>query len=130
MFATIFILLYVGHLLSDYPLQTDHQASCKAAKGAAGWRANLLHATTHLVTCAVMLALGVLLLDVKVGPLPAAAALAWIAGTHSIIDRRWPVARWMTFARQAGWAQSGGAAHVDQTVHITALVIAAIALAA
>ncbi|MFD4328556.1 hypothetical protein ACFWQC_28265 [Nocardioides sp. NPDC058538] len=35
MFASIFVLLYAAHMLSDYPLQTDHQASCKANRGAA-----------------------------------------------------------------------------------------------
>ncbi|CAM5735969.1 hypothetical protein STENM223S_06620 [Streptomyces tendae] len=27
MFASLFVLLYLGHLLADYPLQTDHQAA-------------------------------------------------------------------------------------------------------
>lgn len=36
----------------------------------------------------------------------------------------------MAFARQAGWAQHGGAAHVDQTAHVTAIGIAALVLAA
>lgn len=130
MFATLFVLLYVGHLLADYPLQTDHQAGRKADCGAAGWRANLTHAGTHLATCGLMLAAGVVLLDLNISPLPAVAALLWIAGTHAVIDRRWPVARWMAFARQAGWAERGGAAHVDQTAHVTALLIAALALAA
>ncbi|GGJ86958.1 hypothetical protein GCM10011583_18220 [Streptomyces camponoticapitis] len=62
--------------------------------------------------------------------LPAAVVLLWIAGTHAFVDRRWPVARWMKFARQAGWAERGGAAHVDQTAHVTALLVAALALAA
>lgn len=32
MFASLFILLYIGHLLADYLFQTDVQAKCKA-----GW---------------------------------------------------------------------------------------------
>ncbi|MER5613286.1 DUF3307 domain-containing protein [Streptomyces sp. NPDC002215] len=130
MFASLFILLYIAHLLADYPFQTDHQAGCKANHGAAGWRANLTHAGTHLLISAVMLAVGILALDLQIGLLPAAIGLFWIAGTHSIIDRRWPVARWMAFARQAGWAQHGGAAHVDQTAHVAAIGIAALVLAA
>ncbi|MFB6873745.1 DUF3307 domain-containing protein [Streptomyces sp. NPDC056323] len=130
MFASLFILLYIAHLLADYPLQTDHQAGCKANHGAAGWRANLTHAGTHLLISAVMLAVGILALDLQIGLLPAAAGLFWIAGTHSIIDRRWPIARWMAFARQAGWAQHGGSAHVDQTAHVAAIGVAALVLAA
>lgn len=130
MFASVFILLYVAHLLADYPLQTDHQAGRKAERGAIGWRANLTHAMTHLVVTATVLAGGLLILDLKVPVTLALIALAWIAGTHAFIDRRWPVAAWMRFARQTGWAQHGGAAHVDQTAHVAALLIAALALAA
>ncbi|MFF3959813.1 DUF3307 domain-containing protein [Streptomyces sp. NPDC001890] len=130
MFAELFILMYAAHLAADYPLQTDHQAGCKAAHGAAGWRANLAHAATHFAAVAVMLGVGALVLGLTIPVLPALLALVWIAGTHSVIDRRWPVARWMAFARQAGWAQHGGAAHVDQTAHVLALVVAALFLAA
>lgn len=141
MFAELFILLYVGHLLADYPFQTDRQARRKAgwAEGEEdpnpgrhhhGWDANLFHAGTHLVTCGLMLAVGVALLGLDVGLLPAAVALLWIAGTHAFVDRRWPVARWMKLARQPGWAEYGGAAHVDQAAHVTVLAVAAIALAA
>ncbi|WP_381801124.1 DUF3307 domain-containing protein [Streptomyces niveus] len=141
MFATLFILLYVGHLLADYPLQTDRQSGRKAGwtegekdpnpgRHHHGWGANLAHAGTHLVACGLMLAVGVVVLDLNIGLLSAAFALLWIAGTHAVIDRRWPVARWMKFARQAGWAERGGAAHVDQTAHVTALLIAALAIAA
>lgn len=129
MFAEIALLLYVGHLLADYPLQTDHQATHKAGPGRCGWTANLRHAATHITTCGAALALGTLLLGWHLSPLAAAAALAWIGATHALIDRRWPVAWWMAHARQAGFAQHGGAAHVDQTAHITALVIAALAIA-
>lgn len=130
MFASVFILLYIGHLLADYPLQTDHQAGCKADHGTAGWRANLTHASTHLATCALLLSVGVLVLDLHIATWPALASLAWIAGTHAVIDRRWPITRWMHFARQEKWAEHGGAAHVDQTAHITALGIAALIIAA
>lgn len=72
MFASLFVLLYIAHLLADYPFQTDHQAGCKANHGAAGWLANLAHAGTHLLISAVMLAVGILALDLQIGLLPAA----------------------------------------------------------
>ncbi|MER7905400.1 DUF3307 domain-containing protein [Streptomyces sp. NPDC095614] len=130
MFATLFVLLYVAHLLADYPFQTDHQAGHKADCGLAGWRANLSHTGTHLLISALALGGGGAVLGLDLSVLPAAVALLWIAGSHAFIDRRWPVARWMTLARQAGWAQHGGAAHVDQTAHIAAIALAALALAA
>lgn len=131
MFATLFVLMYVSHLLADYPGQTDHQAGRKDKPGWPGWKANLSRAGTHLGITAVVLTAGVTTLpDLHLNLLPTALALLWISVTHAFIDRRWPVARWMRFARQAGWAGRGGAAHVDQTAHVTTLFIAAFALAA
>lgn len=131
MFAALFALFYVGHLLADYPFQTDHQASHKADRTAEGWRANLLHAGTHAATCGVLLAIGAgALADVHLSIIPAAIALAWIGLTHSFIDRRWAVAWWMDHTGQADFRQHGGAAHVDQTAHIAALAAAALFLAA
>ncbi|MFB8040901.1 DUF3307 domain-containing protein [Streptomyces hydrogenans] len=129
MFATVFVLLYLGHLLADYPFQTDHQAAHKADCGAAGWRANLTHAATHIAACGIALTAGATALDVTLSAPVALAALAWIGGTHAFIDRRWPVRWWMTRMRQTSWADHGGAAHVDQTAHILALGLAAFALA-
>ncbi|MFB7500066.1 DUF3307 domain-containing protein [Streptomyces sp. NPDC056161] len=130
MFAELFVLLYAAHLAADYPLQTDHQAGHKADCSTAGWRANLAHAGTHVGVCALALLVGAAVLGDSAGIPASVAALVWIGATHAVIDRRWPVARWMRFARQAGWAQHGGAAHVDQTAHVLALVVAALFLAA
>ncbi|MFE3996613.1 DUF3307 domain-containing protein [Streptomyces goshikiensis] len=131
MFASLFVLLYVGHLLADYPFQTDHQAAHKADRCATGWAANVTHAATHVATCATALSIGAVALNDVALSLPVAfGALVWIGATHSFIDRRWPVAAWMRIARQAGWAAHGGAAHVDQTAHIAALAVAALCLSA
>lgn len=130
MFATVFLLLYVGHLLADYPFQTDHQAAHKADPGPVGWRANLNHASTHASICGLALLTGMVFLDLHISTWSAYAALAWIGGTHAFIDRRWPVRWWMHRFGQSDWAANGGAAHVDQTAHITALAFAALALAA
>ncbi|PZT72255.1 MULTISPECIES: DUF3307 domain-containing protein [unclassified Streptomyces] len=130
MFADLAFLLYLGHLISDYPLQSDHQAVHKAAPGLVGWRANVAHTATHVVVCGLLLALGAAVLGWRLPLLSATAALLWIGGTHAVIDRRWPVAAWMRLARQKDWAAAGGAAHVDQTAHIAALVVAALCLSA
>ncbi|MFF1650157.1 DUF3307 domain-containing protein [Streptomyces sp. NPDC058240] len=141
MFPTLFVLLYVAHLLSDYPFQPDRQASRKAGwtegdkdpnpgRHHHGWGANLAHAGTHVLVSAIALALGVLVLDLHLAIPAAAVALLWIGSTHSAIDRRWMVLRWMERTGQPEFVEHGGAAHVDQTAHITALLIAALALAA
>lgn len=129
MFASIFVLLYVAHLLADYPFQTDHQAAHKAEKSAAGWLANLTHAGTHVLVSALALGIGTLLLELDLSAPAAAAALAWIGISHAAIDRRRGVLAWMRIARQTKFQEHGGAAHVDQTAHVVALAIAALALA-
>lgn len=128
MFASTFVLLYVGHMIADYPLQIDWQASCKAEKSAVGWLANLTHAGTHVAVCAATLGLGAVVLDLGLSPTAAAIALAWIGLSHSIIDRRGGVLAWMRIARQTKFQERGGAVPVDQAAHITAVVIAALAL--
>jgi hypothetical protein len=130
MFANLFVLLYVAHLIADYVLQTDHQAAHKMERGRKGWTANLSHAGTHTVTTAAALAVGWAPLDLTVSLPAAAAALAWITGSHAFIDRRWPVTWWMTNTGSADWISRGGAAHVDQTAHVTALALAALGMAA
>ncbi|GGS27891.1 DUF3307 domain-containing protein [Streptomyces parvus] len=130
MFPTLFVLLYLAHLLADYPFQTDHQAGHKAASGAVGWRANLAHAGTHVAFCSLALAVAAAVLDESAGLLPSTAAVLWIGATHAAIDRRRLVVRWMKLAHQQEWAERGGAAHVDQTAHILALTVAALYLAA
>ncbi|MFD6414007.1 MULTISPECIES: DUF3307 domain-containing protein [Actinomycetes] len=131
MLAEIFVLLYVGHLAADYPGQRDHQSAHKAEKTRTGWIANATHAGTHVAVCGALLVLGALVLDeVTLQPLPTAIALAWIGATHSFIDRRWPIRWWMEHTGQRQFAEHGGAAHVDQTAHVIALVAAALFLAA
>lgn len=126
----MFVLLYVAHLTADYVLQTDHQASHKADRTPAGWWANLTHAATHVAACAATITLGWAVLDhIHLHPAPTALALAWIGASHSVIDRRWPIAWWMDNTGSADFRTRGGAAHVDQTAHIIALLAAALILA-
>ncbi|MBB5938750.1 DUF3307 domain-containing protein [Streptomyces zagrosensis] len=129
MFASIFVLLYVAHLLADYPFQTDHQAALKDAKTASGRRANFTHAITHVTISAILLIVGALLLDLDCSVPVSMAALVWIGASHSFIDRRWPVELWMIKSLQSEILKKGGAEHVDQTAHITALAIAALVIA-
>ncbi|MEU8673005.1 DUF3307 domain-containing protein [Streptomyces anulatus] len=130
MFADVFIALYVAHMLADYPGQTDHQSTHKADRSAAGWRANLAHSGTHVVISLVALVAVQLVTDAPLNVLAAAAGLLWIGTTHGFIDRRWPVLWWMNRTGSPVFATKGGAAYVDQALHIAALGIAALAIAA
>ncbi|MCX4826599.1 DUF3307 domain-containing protein [Streptomyces sp. NBC_01142] len=131
MLATVFVLLYAAHLIADYALQTDHQAEHKAERGVTGWCANLSHAATHVLVSAVLLSLGTVVLDLSLSGPVTAAVLGWIGASHAFLDRRWPVLWWMEHVGNAPQcAARGGAAFVDQTAHVTALVLAALAAAA
>ncbi|MCX4681303.1 DUF3307 domain-containing protein [Streptomyces sp. NBC_01433] len=130
MFATLFILLYAAHLVSDYALQTDTQAEHKALRSAAGWRALLSHAGTHVVASAVALGAGAVLLDLPLTLPVAGGVLAWVGLSHGFVDRRWPVQWWMEHTGSTDFFQKGGAPLVDQTAHVTALLLAALVAAA
>lgn len=131
MFATVFILLYVAHMVADYAIQTDRQAALKAESSRAGWWANLSHAGTHVLLCAVALGAGAWLLpDVELPVARTVLAVAWVGVSHGFVDRRWPVAWWMDNTGSAAFRTRGGAQHVDQTAHILALAIAALLIAA
>ncbi len=126
MFATVFVLLYVAHLVADYAIQTDHQAVLKSEPGRAGWTANLTHAATHVAACAVTLTVGPALLDgVDLPVARTVAAVAWVGVSHGFIDRRWPIAWWMNHTGSGPFLRNGGAPYVDQTAHILALAVAA-----
>jgi len=129
-FASTFTLLYVAHLIADYAAQTDHQAAHKADSGWSGWSANLAHVATHVVSTAVVLTLGALVLHHGPGLAAACVAMTWIAGTHAVIDRRWPIRWLMAHTGQRGYYEHGdGAAQVDQVAHVTVLLAAALLLA-
>ncbi len=145
LFAALFALLYVGHLLGDYIVQTDAMASLKTA-GATyppghlaeslpvplgrSWLQNQRHVASYSLTIAVTVltagALGGFLADL--GAVPwwrrlVAAAANW--AVHSVIDRRWPVRRLMEATGSRTFHGNGGAQHVDQTLHLLTLLLLA-----
>ncbi|MFJ4342624.1 DUF3307 domain-containing protein [Streptomyces sp. NPDC088915] len=130
MFASVFILLYAAHLLSDYAFQTDHQSEHKALRSPAGWWANISHAGTHVVASAVALGVGTAVLDLPLRGPVVLGVLAWVGLSHGFIDRRWPIRWWMERTGSKDFFNKGGAPFVDQTAHVAALVLAALAAAA
>jgi hypothetical protein len=130
-FAAFFILLYVAHLVADYALQTDHQAAHKMQRTRAGRLALAEHAAVHVLTSIGLLALGGWLLDLDPSLAGRTVTPLWLAASHALIDLRSPVLWWMRRTGSASFIEHGGAAHVDQTAHITlGLLPAALALAA
>ncbi|MER6605841.1 DUF3307 domain-containing protein [Streptomyces sp. NPDC000927] len=130
MFGTVFALLYIGHHIADYLIQTDRQATTKSSKTAKGYLANIIHATSHALTESALLVIGSSLLGLSFTLPAGAAAVAWIGVTHGFIDRRWPVTRWMRNTGSTDYIEMGGAERVDQAMHIACLGVAAGILAA
>jgi hypothetical protein len=145
----LFAILLIGHLLGDYVVQTERMAALKTA-GAVypeghlaeglpvprlrSWIQNQRHVATYSAAIAVIVvlvaALGGFLEELAAVPWwrwLAATAANWIA--HSVIDRRWPVHRLMIATRSGPFIGRGGAAYVDQTLHLTTLLVVAAFLA-
>ncbi len=135
-FAATLPILLVAHNLADHVTgQTDQQAADKALPGWPGWSANLRHVAAYHLTLIIVAGLAWLVLPLHWSPLGITLALAWSAGTHALLDRRWPV-RWILehtkspkFATLAGHGLNG-AYLADQALHGTALLISALLMGA
>lgn len=144
-FGASWAVLAVGHNLADHiGGQTHHQSQAKAAPTRAevatgvsprrGWGANLAHvAQYHLLLGALALSAWSVL-PLHWSPLGVGLALAWSAGTHAFLDRRWPVRWLLDHTRQRGVADlnTGGVNGMylaDQALHGLALGVAAAILA-
>jgi len=129
-FAAVLACLYAGHDVGDHIVQTDHQAAAKAGPGVAGWRAMAGHlAGYHAVQLGALLAAD-RVLGLGLRPGRVAAALAFSAGTHGLLDRRWPV-RWvLRRTGAAGFADAqtplNGLYLADQALHRGCLWAAAL----
>jgi hypothetical protein len=125
MTATVFLVLLASHLLGDWVVQTDEQATNKTHS----WGALVGHVTRyHLIMG------GLLLAPVLRDGWPlwrALVALAVSAASHAFIDRRWPVRRLLAAVGSPGFATvEWGVIAVDQALHLTILAMLAVALSA
>jgi Protein of unknown function (DUF3307) len=134
-FAALAATLYAGHQVADHVLgQTDEQAADKAKPGVRGWAANLAHVAQYHLVVGVMLAAAILVLGLDVSSWAWAAGLGFSAVTHAFLDRRWPV-RWISeHTGSPKFVQPEhplpGAYLVDQSLHIAALWVSALLMAA
>jgi hypothetical protein len=121
-----------AHDLADHVVQTDRQANGKAGPGWAGARAMAGHVGGyHLVQLLALLALR--LLGVRPSWRRTAAAVSVSAGTHALLDRRWPVQAILRATRSPGFAGMTTPLHggylADQALHHGVLVVCAAVLA-
>jgi hypothetical protein len=100
-FAAVLSTMHAAHNLADHVLQTDHQAAFKATS----WRAMAGHVGSYHATQAAALAAADRALGLRLSPARVAVAVAWSAGTHAFLDRRWPVRRALELTGSPGFAR-------------------------
>lgn len=90
--AACYVALWVAHDVADHVIQTDEQATHKAAGGGfAFWGGAMIghlagYGATQAVALTVLRAAGIPLSRRRI-----AAGLALSIATHGFLDRRWPV---------------------------------------
>ncbi|WP_331731372.1 DUF3307 domain-containing protein [Kitasatospora sp. NBC_01300] len=132
MFASLFVVLFVGHFAGDYLLQTDHISEHKAARSWTGARAALAHVGCHVTATVAALLAASAATGLHVSAVAAAAGIGWVGLSHGLIDRRWPISWWMRHTGSAAFEAAGGAPLADQAAHVVvglfpaALLIAAL----
>jgi hypothetical protein len=115
---SLFDWLLVGHLVGDFLLQTDGMAKYKAED----WTWMLRHVGLYLAVMVVVL--GAYALSTPVPLWALGLALAFIAVTHIILDRRGFTLSWMRLigiTSDLGWL----IIVADQVFHLLVLVVVA-----
>jgi hypothetical protein len=103
-FAAVLSTMHAAHNLADHVLQTDAQALGKAGPGADGWRAMAGHVGSYHAAQVAALATADRTLGLGLRPGRVAVAVAFSAGTHAFLDRRWPVKRALELTGSPGFA--------------------------
>lgn len=135
-FAAVFVALWVGHHFADHWVQTDRQARDKGRRDAAGRHACFWHVYWLTVTQVFALTLVHLATGAQAAPVPQLlAALAFNAGTHYWIDRRFTLAALCDQLGKGDFYRSGtglgtGAYQLDQSAHLLCLFAAALIVVA
>jgi len=130
-FAALFVILFIGHHLGDYWVQTDRQAINKAL---ACWRGRMIcaeHVATYTATMLAVLLLTSWRLDIELDPWRVALALFVSAVSHYFADRRRPLRRLAIQTRHGALWLDGqsGLALLDQSWHLIWIFIAALIMA-
>jgi hypothetical protein len=123
MTTIVFLALLTGHLIGDWVTQSDWQAANKARS----WTAMAAHVARYHLAMATLLLVPVLRDGWPAGK--AFAVLLVSAGTHAVIDRRWPVRALLRAAGSPGFATvEWGVIAVDQALHLSILAMLALLL--
>lgn len=129
-FPAVYALLRVAADVADHWVQSDHQAQHKAKPGVEGYSALAGHVASYAATQAVVLLAGNRVLGLGLRGRSMAAALALSAGTHAVIDRRWPVRKTAEATGKGAFydlgGPLGGAYLLDQAAHHGMETVAAV----
>jgi hypothetical protein len=106
--AAVFAALLAAHEAGDHVVQTDAQAAGKVTS----WRAMAGHVAGYHAAQVAALATADAALGLRLRASRVAVAVAVSAGTHALLDRRWPVRRIMEATGSAGFA------HPRTTVYV------------
>jgi Protein of unknown function (DUF3307) len=119
----VFLVLLAGHLVGDWMVQSDWQATNKTRS----WAALAAHLAGYHLAMGLLLLIPVLRDGWPAGK--ALAALTVSAATHAVIDRRWPVRALLRAAGSPGFATvEWGVIAVDQALHLFILAMLALLL--
>lgn len=94
--------LMAAHDLGDHIVQTDHQAATKATS----WAGMAGHVGSYTALQLAALVGLRALAGVRPSWRRTAVAVAWSAGTHAFLDRRWPVKRILELTGSPSFARS------------------------
>jgi Protein of unknown function (DUF3307) len=93
LFSAVFVALYVGHVVGDHWVQSDHDARHKGLPGWVGRRACASHVLTLTLTKAITVFSVLALTHAPVTPWQLAAGLTVDAVSHYWADRRTTLAK-------------------------------------
>jgi Protein of unknown function (DUF3307) len=121
--TVVFLVLLSSHLVGDWVIQSDWQATNKTRS----WAALAAHVGRYHFVMGLLLLVPVVRDGWPAGK--ALAVLAVSAATHGLIDRRWPVRALMRVAGSPGFATiEWGVIAVDQALHLSILAMLAVLL--
>jgi hypothetical protein len=125
-FAAVLAAQLVAHNVGDHLVQTDHQAAGKATS----WPAMAGHVGGYTATAALTLLAVDRTIGIGLRPGRLLAGLALSAGSHALIDRRWPVLALLRATGSPAFAELAtpvnGPYVADQALHHGCVLLASL----
>lgn len=128
-FAVLLPVLWAAHNVGDHIAQTDHAAVYKAKD----WEAMGEHVRSYQQTQAMFVGVVRKLTKIKINRWAGLVGAVFSAGSHALIDRRWPVQLLLEKTGSPRFAKMqtpiNGSYQADQALHHACLVVTALIMA-